>query len=81
MGQFGLTTVSVCVPLGIPIEPNNKELVLLVQYNHKLLWHLAQRENCTVQNKKLFGPMAHHMSLSKTIIIRAINLLLLNYIT
>ena len=27
---------------------------------------LAQRENCAVSNKKLFGPMVHHMSLSKT---------------
>ena len=28
---------------------------------------LAQRENCTVPNKKLFGPMVLHMSLSKTL--------------
>ena len=28
---------------------------------------LAQRENCAVPNKKLFGPMVHHMSLSKTL--------------
>ena len=31
--------------------------------------HLAQRENCAVPNKKLFRPMVHHMSLSKTLAI------------
>ena len=30
--------------------------------------HLAQRENCAVPNKKLFGTMVHHMSLSKTLL-------------
>ena len=29
---------------------------------------LAQRENCGVPNKKLFGPMVRHMSLSKTLV-------------
>ena len=28
--------------------------------------HLTQRENYAVPNKKRFGPMVHHMSLSKT---------------
>ena len=28
---------------------------------------MAQRGNCAVSNKKLFGPMVHHMSLSKTL--------------
>ena len=30
---------------------------------------MTQRENCAVPNKKLFGPMMGHISLSKTIII------------
>ena len=29
---------------------------------------LAQSENCAVPNKKLFGPMVCHMSLSKTLV-------------
>ena len=55
----------VCPPLVIHFEPINKELM---QYNHNYLQHLAQRENSAVLNKKLFGPMVCHMSLSKTLI-------------
>ena len=31
MGQIGSTMVSVCVPLGIHIEPINKDLMVLVR--------------------------------------------------
>ena len=51
----------VCAPL---VEPLNKELMLLVTI---LTAPLAQRENCAVLNDKLFGPMVHHISLSKTL--------------
>ena len=34
---------------------------------------LAQRENCAVPNKKLFGPMVRHMSLSKPLVPSEIN--------
>ena len=51
----------VCAQLGIHLEPINKELVLLVTIWSKLTVPLAQRENCAVPYKKLFGPMVCHM--------------------
>ena len=57
----------VCVPLGIHL---NKQLMLLVTIIMIVINcnFLAQRENCAVPNKKLFGPMVCHISLSKTLI-------------
>ena len=64
LGQIGSTMVSVCTigTLERHLEPLNKELMLLVTI---LTAPLAQRENCAVSNKKLFGPMVHHISLSE----------------
>ena len=56
----------VCVPLGIHLELINKELMLLVTISTD---PLAQRENCAMRNKKLFGPMVHLMILSNTLLI------------
>ena len=41
---------------------------------------LAQRENCAVPNKKLFRPMMHHTSLSKTLT-RTVQVPLLHFIS
>ena len=61
MGRIGSTMFSLA-PLGIHLEPINKELMLLVN-NYNYLCHLAQRKNSAVPNKKLYGPMVYHMSL------------------
>ena len=49
----------VCAPLGIHLEPINR--VNGVSDNIIVI-------NCAVPNKKLFGPMVCHMSLSKTLV-------------
>ena len=57
----------VCAPLGIHLESINR--VNTVSDNIIIAsCTLAQRENCAVPNKKLFGPMVCHMSLSKILI-------------
>ena len=54
----------VCAPLGIHLEPINR--VNAVSENIIIInCAMAQRENCAVPNKKLFGPMVRHISLSK----------------
>ena len=59
-----------CVPLETHLKPINKDLMLLVTIIIIIIncmCHLAQKENCAVPNKKLFGPMMCHMKLSKTL--------------
>ena len=55
-----------CVPLGIHLEPINRGNAVS---NNIIIINSATglRENCTVPNKKLFGPMVHHINLSKTL--------------
>ena len=47
-----------CMSLGDHLELIDDELIL---------W--PSKHNITVTNKKVFGPMVHHMSLSKTVIL------------
>ena len=58
----------VCAPLRIHLDQLTTVNAVSEKYNHNYLHHLAQRMNCAVPNKKLFGPMVHHMSLSITLI-------------
>ena len=55
----------VCAPLGIHLEPINKELMLLVTIINWTIWPNQRTMECP--NKKQFGPMVCHMSLSKTL--------------
>ena len=64
MGQTGSTMVSMCTTGNTSYQ----QTVNAISNNNYDQHHLAQRENCAVPNKKLFGPMVCHMSLSKTLI-------------
>ena len=66
MGQIGSTMVSVCA-----IGNTSQQTVNAISnnnYDHNKLQPSGPRENCAVPNKKLFGPMVCHISLSKTLI-------------
>ena len=72
MDQIGSTMVSVCT-IGRHFEPFNKPLLMLLVI--VLIAPSAPKNNCTTgPNKKLFGPMVRHMSLSKSVEISVCNI-------
>ena len=67
MGQTGSTMVSVCT-IGNTSWAKQQRVNAVSDNHNYITAPLAQRENCAVPNKKHFGPMMYHMSLSKTLI-------------